>query len=53
MSTEAANKAIVGRWFTAFWGKTYDRTRKVKILERALASAVMSKQALPPIQLSS
>src|SRR5262245_27264750 len=26
MSTEAANKAIVGRWFTAFWGKTYDRT---------------------------
>ena len=26
MSTEAANKAIVGRWFTAFWGKTCDLT---------------------------
>ena len=26
MSKEAENKAIVGRWFTAFWGKTYDRT---------------------------
>jgi len=26
MSKEAANKAIVGRWFTAFWGKTCDLT---------------------------
>ena len=26
MSKEAENKAIVGRWFTAFWGKTYDLT---------------------------
>ena len=26
MSTEAENKAIVGRWFTAFWGKTCDLT---------------------------
>jgi predicted ester cyclase len=26
MSTEADNKAIVGRWFTAFWGKTCDLT---------------------------
>ena len=24
MSKEAENKAIVGRWFTAFWGKTCD-----------------------------
>jgi len=24
MSKEADNKAIVGRWFTAFWGKTCD-----------------------------
>jgi predicted ester cyclase len=26
MSTAADNKAIVGRWFTAFWGKTCDLT---------------------------
>jgi predicted ester cyclase len=26
MSKEADNKAIVGRWFTAFWGKTCDLT---------------------------
>src|SRR5499433_3673759 len=26
MSKEAANKAIVGRWFTTFWGKTCDLT---------------------------
>jgi predicted ester cyclase len=26
MSTVADNKAIVGRWFTAFWGKTCDLT---------------------------
>ena len=26
MSTEAENKAIVGRWFTTFWGKTCDLT---------------------------
>ena len=26
MSKEAENKAIVGRWFTAFWGKTCDLT---------------------------
>jgi predicted ester cyclase len=26
MSTAAENKAIVGRWFTAFWGKTCDLT---------------------------
>ena len=26
MSKEAANKAIVSRWFTAFWGKTCDLT---------------------------
>jgi predicted ester cyclase len=26
MSTVAENKAIVGRWFTAFWGKTCDLT---------------------------
>ena len=26
MSTTAENKAIVGRWFTAFWGKTCDLT---------------------------
>ena len=26
MSKEANNKAIVGRWFTAFWGKTCDLT---------------------------
>ena len=26
MSTTADNKAIVGRWFTAFWGKTCDLT---------------------------
>ena len=26
MSKEATNKAIVGRWFTAFWGKTCDLT---------------------------
>lgn len=24
MSKEADNKAIVGRWFTNFWGQTYD-----------------------------
>jgi predicted ester cyclase len=24
MSIEQDNKAIVGRWFTGFWGKTYD-----------------------------
>jgi predicted ester cyclase len=24
MSKEEANKAIIGRWFTQFWGKTYD-----------------------------
>ena len=24
MSKEEDNKAIVGRWFTQFWGKTYD-----------------------------
>jgi hypothetical protein len=24
MSKEDANKAIVGRWFTAFWGKICD-----------------------------
>lgn len=24
MSKEDANKAIVGRWFTGFWGETYD-----------------------------
>ena len=24
MSKEDANKAIVGRWFSGFWGKTYD-----------------------------
>ena len=26
MSKEVDNKAIVGRWFTAFWGKTCDLT---------------------------
>ena len=26
MSKEADNKTIVGRWFTAFWGKTCDLT---------------------------
>ena len=26
MSTAAENKAIVGRWFTTFWGKTCDLT---------------------------
>ena len=26
MSKEAENKAIVGRWFTAFWGKTCNLT---------------------------
>jgi hypothetical protein len=26
MSTAADNKAIVGHWFTAFWGKTCDLT---------------------------
>jgi predicted ester cyclase len=24
MSKEEDNKAVVGRWFTGFWGKTYD-----------------------------
>ena len=24
MSKESDNKAIVGRWFTDFWGKTYN-----------------------------
>ena len=24
MSIEQDNKAVVGRWFTAFWGKTCD-----------------------------
>ena len=24
MSKESANKAVVGRWFTEFWGKTYN-----------------------------
>ena len=26
MSVEQDNKAIVGRWFTNFWGKTCDLT---------------------------
>ena len=26
MSIEQENKAIVGRWFTNFWGKTCDLT---------------------------
>jgi predicted ester cyclase len=25
MSTENDNKAVVGRWFTEFWGETYNR----------------------------
>jgi len=34
MSIEQDNKAIVGRWFTSFWGKTCDLASSMNRLTR-------------------
>ena len=43
MSKESDNKAIVGRWFTGFWGKMYD----VRIVDELAAPDILLQYSLP------
>ena len=42
MSKESDNKAIVGRWFTGFWGKMYD----VSIVDELAAPDILLQYSL-------
>ena len=42
MSTQDDNKAIVGRWFTEFWGETFD----MKVVDEIAAPDMLLKYSL-------
>jgi hypothetical protein len=44
MPKERDNKAVVGRWFTDFWGKTYDPGVVDAIAARGLTATIGVRQ---------
>src|SRR5690349_19108884 len=47
MSKEIENKAIVGRWFTEFWGKNCDPQNRRRTRSARHAAAIFTARAAP------